>query len=135
MIRDFWSYLDLLPCSTRILHLCDSAYLWDIPSEYASLSLITMRKMTKIYQLALGQKLLVSIAWRLSHAFFSLGMSRVHVHSRTCWTGNSSLSSLAFVTLKNNLMVLSLRAMISQFVFLMLIAVFCFAGFLYALWT
>ncbi|KAI9458175.1 hypothetical protein BJY52DRAFT_1149869 [Lactarius psammicola] len=42
---------------------------------------------------------------------------------------------LAFVTLKNNLMVLSLRAMISQFVFLMLIAVFCFAGFLYALWT
>ncbi|KAH9983891.1 hypothetical protein BJV74DRAFT_946355 [Russula compacta] len=42
---------------------------------------------------------------------------------------------LAFVTLKNNLMVLSLRAMISQFVLLMLIAVFCFAGFLYALWT
>ncbi|KAH9000411.1 hypothetical protein EDB92DRAFT_1831125 [Lactarius akahatsu] len=42
---------------------------------------------------------------------------------------------LAFVTLKNNLMVLSLRAMISQFVFLMLIAAFCFAGFLYALWT
>lgn len=42
---------------------------------------------------------------------------------------------LAFVTLKNNLMVLSLRAMIIQFVFLMLIAAFCFAGFLYALWT
>ncbi|KAI0305818.1 hypothetical protein B0F90DRAFT_1923547 [Multifurca ochricompacta] len=42
---------------------------------------------------------------------------------------------LAFVTLKNNLMVLSLRAMITQFAFLMLIAVFCFAGFLYALWT
>jgi hypothetical protein len=42
---------------------------------------------------------------------------------------------LAFVTLKNNLMVLSLRAMISQFVFLMLIAAFCFTGFLYALWT
>ncbi|KAF8273071.1 hypothetical protein EI94DRAFT_1795450 [Lactarius quietus] len=42
---------------------------------------------------------------------------------------------LAFVTLKNNLMVLSLRAMISQFVILMLIAAFCFAGFLYALWT
>ncbi|EJD07689.1 uncharacterized protein FOMMEDRAFT_137915 [Fomitiporia mediterranea MF3/22] len=42
---------------------------------------------------------------------------------------------LAFVTLKNNLMVLSLRAMIMQFVVLMFIAAFCFAGFLYALWT
>ncbi|KAI0034476.1 hypothetical protein K488DRAFT_45428 [Vararia minispora EC-137] len=42
---------------------------------------------------------------------------------------------LAFVTLKNNLMVLSLRAMISQFFTLMLIAIFCFGGFLYALWT
>ncbi|KAI5118687.1 hypothetical protein M0805_003624 [Coniferiporia weirii] len=48
---------------------------------------------------------------------------------------------LAFVTLKNNLafgvlqMVLSLRAMILQFLALMMIAVFCFAGFLYALWT
>ncbi|KAF9075354.1 receptor-activated Ca2+-permeable cation channel [Rhodocollybia butyracea] len=42
---------------------------------------------------------------------------------------------LAFVTLRDNLMVLSLRAMISQFVVLMLIAAFCFGGFLYALWT
>jgi hypothetical protein len=42
---------------------------------------------------------------------------------------------LAFVTLRNNLMVLSLRAMIAQFVALMLIAAFCFGGFLYALWT
>ncbi|KAF8548945.1 hypothetical protein OG21DRAFT_1606680 [Imleria badia] len=42
---------------------------------------------------------------------------------------------LAFVTLKNNLMVLSLRAMMMQFVALMLIAAFCFCGFLYALWT
>lgn len=42
---------------------------------------------------------------------------------------------LAFVTFKNNLMVLSLRAMMMQFVALMLIAVFCFCGFLYALWT
>ncbi|KAG6813886.1 hypothetical protein H0H92_006293 [Tricholoma furcatifolium] len=42
---------------------------------------------------------------------------------------------LAFVTLKDNLMVLSLRAMISQFVAMMLIAAFCFCGFLYALWT
>ncbi|KIJ65577.1 hypothetical protein HYDPIDRAFT_88419 [Hydnomerulius pinastri MD-312] len=40
---------------------------------------------------------------------------------------------LAFVTLKNNLMVLSLRAMMMQFVALMLIAAFCFCGFLYAL--
>ncbi|KAK0501531.1 hypothetical protein EDD18DRAFT_1143127 [Armillaria luteobubalina] len=42
---------------------------------------------------------------------------------------------LAFVTLRNNLMVLSLRAMMMQFVVLMLIAAFCFCGFLYALWT
>jgi hypothetical protein len=42
---------------------------------------------------------------------------------------------LAFVTFKNNLMVLSLRAMMMQFVFLMCIAIFCFGGFLYALWT
>lgn len=45
------------------------------------------------------------------------------------------LRSLAFVTLKNNLMVLALRAMIVQFVVLILIAAFCFGGFLYALWT
>lgn len=32
-------------------------------------------------------------------------------------------------------MVLSLRAMMMQFVVLMLIAAFCFCGFLYALWT
>ncbi|KAG6889749.1 hypothetical protein C0992_004267 [Termitomyces sp. T32_za158] len=42
---------------------------------------------------------------------------------------------LAFVTLKDNLMVLSLRAMMTQFTVLMLIAMFCFGGFLYALWT
>ncbi|KAJ7446684.1 receptor-activated Ca2+-permeable cation channel [Mycena latifolia] len=42
---------------------------------------------------------------------------------------------LAFVTLKNNLMVLSLRAMMMQFLVLMLIAAFCACGFLYALWT
>ncbi|KAG6860882.1 hypothetical protein C0995_006437 [Termitomyces sp. Mi166 len=42
---------------------------------------------------------------------------------------------LAFVTLKDNLMVLSLRAMMTQFTILMLIAMFCFGGFLYALWT
>ncbi|KAF9530419.1 hypothetical protein CPB83DRAFT_850884 [Crepidotus variabilis] len=42
---------------------------------------------------------------------------------------------LAFVTFKDNLMVLSLRAMIMQFMSLMVIAAFCFCGFLYALWT
>ncbi|EJF64109.1 hypothetical protein DICSQDRAFT_100749 [Dichomitus squalens LYAD-421 SS1] len=42
---------------------------------------------------------------------------------------------LAFVTFKDNVMVLSLRAMIIQFVVLMMIAAFCFGGFLYALWT
>lgn len=45
------------------------------------------------------------------------------------------MRSLAFVTLRNNLMVLALRAMIVQFVVLVLIAAFCFGGFLYALWT
>ncbi|KAF8966304.1 hypothetical protein BDZ97DRAFT_1808888 [Flammula alnicola] len=42
---------------------------------------------------------------------------------------------LAFVTFKDNLLVLALRAMIVQFTFLMVIAAFCFCGFLYALWT
>ncbi|KAH8832989.1 hypothetical protein DL96DRAFT_1705027 [Flagelloscypha sp. PMI_526] len=42
---------------------------------------------------------------------------------------------LAFVTLRDNLMVLALRAMLVQFVVLMAIAAFCFGGFLYALWT
>lgn len=50
-------------------------------------------------------------------------------------TLSAYLDSLAFVTLQNNLMVLSLRAMITQFTVLMLIAAFCFGGFLYALWT
>ncbi|KAF9511363.1 hypothetical protein BS47DRAFT_1298922, partial [Hydnum rufescens UP504] len=42
---------------------------------------------------------------------------------------------LAFVTLSNNLMVLSLRSMFVQFAKLMVLAIFCFGGFLYALWT
>ncbi|KAF8318776.1 hypothetical protein DL93DRAFT_345555 [Clavulina sp. PMI_390] len=42
---------------------------------------------------------------------------------------------LAFVSLSNNLMILSLRSMFTQFFQLMALAVFCFAGFLYALWT
>ncbi|CCA70742.1 related to receptor-activated Ca2+-permeable cation channel-Laccaria bicolor [Serendipita indica DSM 11827] len=42
---------------------------------------------------------------------------------------------LAFVTLSNNLMVLAFRAMFWEFAILMAIAVFCFAGFLYSLWT
>ncbi|CAE6484324.1 unnamed protein product [Rhizoctonia solani] len=42
---------------------------------------------------------------------------------------------LAFVTLSNNLMVLSLRSMFAEFAVLMLVAAFCFGGFLYALWT
>ncbi|TDL23602.1 hypothetical protein BD410DRAFT_695500, partial [Rickenella mellea] len=42
---------------------------------------------------------------------------------------------LAFVTFKDTVMVLALRAMLLQFAFLMVIAAFCFAGFLYALWT
>jgi len=42
---------------------------------------------------------------------------------------------LAFVTLSNNLMVLSLRSMFLEFALLMFVAAFCFGGFLYALWT
>ncbi|KAH9032334.1 hypothetical protein EDB84DRAFT_1491009, partial [Lactarius hengduanensis] len=77
-----------------------------------------------ICQLALGQGPLALTASRLSHAFSSLGKSRVHVRSR-----------LGLRNTEEHLMVLSLRAMISQFVFLMLIAAFCFGGFLYAFWT
>ncbi|KAG1769826.1 hypothetical protein EDD22DRAFT_994182 [Suillus occidentalis] len=44
-------------------------------------------------------------------------------------------SRLAFITLNNNLMVSSLRAMMMQSVALMLIIAFCFCDFLYALWT
>ncbi|KAH7105755.1 hypothetical protein BKA62DRAFT_826183 [Auriculariales sp. MPI-PUGE-AT-0066] len=42
---------------------------------------------------------------------------------------------LAFVTLSNNLLVLSLRSMFVEFFNLMFIAGFIFGGFLYALWT
>ncbi|PVF92813.1 hypothetical protein CPB86DRAFT_809214 [Serendipita vermifera] len=42
---------------------------------------------------------------------------------------------LAFVTLSNNLLVLAFRAMFTEFFMLMGIAVFCFTGFLYTLWT
>ncbi|ORY33033.1 hypothetical protein BCR39DRAFT_520833 [Naematelia encephala] len=42
---------------------------------------------------------------------------------------------LAFVTLANNLMVLSIRSMLTEFFFLMGIGIFCFLGFLYALFT
>ena len=42
---------------------------------------------------------------------------------------------LAFVTLSNNLMILSLRSMFYEFTLLMLVAAFCFCGFLYALFT
>ncbi|EJU03811.1 hypothetical protein DACRYDRAFT_21243 [Dacryopinax primogenitus] len=42
---------------------------------------------------------------------------------------------LAFATLSNNLMILSLRSMLLEFTLLMLVAAFCFGGFLYALWT
>ncbi|KAF8323515.1 uncharacterized protein EI90DRAFT_2935528, partial [Cantharellus anzutake] len=42
---------------------------------------------------------------------------------------------IAFVSLSNNLMVLSLRSMFVQFFQLMALAMWCFGGFLYALWT
>ncbi|KIM44732.1 hypothetical protein M413DRAFT_442685 [Hebeloma cylindrosporum] len=66
-----------------------------------------------------------------------------HQDTRVCALGIDVLAliaclifpRLAFVTFQDNLMVLSLRAMIMQFMFLMVIAAFCFCGFLYALWT
>jgi hypothetical protein len=61
---------------------------------------------------------------------------RSYPYAAPSWlTRFACLKSLAFVTLQSNLMVLSLRAMITQFAILMLIAAFCFGGFLYALWT
>lgn len=71
---------------------------------------------------------------RLSRSHRLLTVPKVSsFYLTTCWS--LSIRRLAFVTLKNNLMVLSLRAMMMQFVALMLIAAFCFCGFLYALWT
>ena len=84
--------------------------------------------------MVLGLKMSGSTVSRLSRACSFLGNSRAQRVSKSL-LNKSVVLRLAFVTLKNNLMVLSLRAMISQFVFLMLIAAFCFTGFLYALWT
>ncbi|KAF8199535.1 receptor-activated Ca2+-permeable cation channel [Pholiota molesta] len=42
---------------------------------------------------------------------------------------------LAFFAVSNNVVVLSLRAMISQFVFFITIAAICFSGLLFTLWT
>ncbi|OWZ75703.1 hypothetical protein C365_06273 [Cryptococcus neoformans Bt85] len=42
---------------------------------------------------------------------------------------------LAFVTLANNLMILSIRSMLTEFFFLMGVGIFCFLGFVYALFT
>jgi hypothetical protein len=85
--------------------------------------------------MVLGPKLSASTASRSLRAYSFLGKSRAHADVQKPVEQMSVSFRLAFVTLKNNLMVLSLRAMISQFVFLMLIAAFCFGGFLYALWT
>ncbi|KAK7032991.1 hypothetical protein R3P38DRAFT_778928 [Favolaschia claudopus] len=42
---------------------------------------------------------------------------------------------LAFFAVSNNVVILSLRAMISEFIFFMSIAVICFSGLLFTLWT
>ncbi|KLT45208.1 hypothetical protein CC85DRAFT_299674 [Cutaneotrichosporon oleaginosum] len=42
---------------------------------------------------------------------------------------------LVFMTLANNLMVLSIRSMLTEFFFLMSVGIFCFLGFVYALRT
>lgn len=78
-----------------------------------------------------------------SHNWYRLPRPYCHPYVSSVWSlplqacvsGLTRHYRLAFVTLKNNLMVLALRAMIVQFVVLMLIAAFCFGGFLYALWT
>lgn len=72
--------------------------------------------------------------YRLSRSYRLLTIPEVRSFRLTTCQSLSACR-LAFVTLKNNLMVLSLRAMMMQFVALMLIAAFCFCGFLYALWT
>ncbi|KAG0150562.1 hypothetical protein CROQUDRAFT_72833 [Cronartium quercuum f. sp. fusiforme G11] len=41
---------------------------------------------------------------------------------------------LAFITLSDNILILSLRSMLSDFVFLMLLGAWCFLGFLYSLY-
>ncbi|KAJ7890538.1 receptor-activated Ca2+-permeable cation channel [Mycena olivaceomarginata] len=76
------------------------------------------------------------------YAFLRIyGVYHEHVWARTMGLDCMAIIAclmfprLAFVTLKNNLMVLSLRAMMMQFLVLMMIAAFCFCGFLYALWT
>ncbi|KZV94556.1 hypothetical protein EXIGLDRAFT_766972 [Exidia glandulosa HHB12029] len=72
---------------------------------------------------------------------------RLHgVYNHHAWAREAGLDTLAlaavlifprlaFVTLSNNLLVLSLRSMFVEFFNLMFIAAFIFAGFLYALWT
>lgn len=41
---------------------------------------------------------------------------------------------LVFVTLSNNVLILSIRVLVTEFVFLMAVGACCFTGFLYALW-
>lgn len=60
----------------------------------------------------------------------SVGLNR-WMHER----GSLSESSFAFVTLSDNLLVLSLRSMLAQFSRLMFLAIWCFAGFLVAFVT
>jgi hypothetical protein len=71
----------------------------------------------------------------LSRCYRLLDVSSVGIRNTLYVSVPNAGTRLAFVTLKNNLMVLSLRAMMTQFLVLMLIAAFCFGGFLYALWT
>ncbi|KAF7308559.1 hypothetical protein HMN09_00705000 [Mycena chlorophos] len=90
----------------------DSTWYWWPPTGY-----MPFYDYTESTTSTFGHALSESTFWRSSPVCSSLG------------------TLLAFVTLQNNLMVLSLRAMIVQFCLLMAIAAFCFAGFLYALAT
>ncbi|KAJ6518806.1 receptor-activated Ca2+-permeable cation channel [Mycena sanguinolenta] len=85
---------------------------------------------------------MVFVATYCCYAFFRVyGVYHEHIWARSMGLDCMAIIAclmfprLAFVTLKNNLMVLSLRAMMMQFLVLMMIAAFCFCGFLYALWT
>lgn len=90
-----------------------------------------MRIRTNVHQTC-GHPWLGWTSWRALRCSFFLGQC---LRSRCTAAYADTTSRLAFVTLKDNVMVLSLRAMIVQFVILMVIAAFCFGGFLYALWT
>lgn len=106
---------NFISCSNVILHIRNDAPVWCLQARSVPISVVAIP--------SLSSECLPE-HWASDMGIDCLAVIAVLVFPR-----------LAFVTLKNNLMVLSLRAMIMQFAVLMCIAVFCFAGFFYALWT